>query len=266
MYWTLYPFDYEGTPERGQYDLSQQQAKEIEKGVYFKTLNFTIEPIGEKHTDLYEKWIKSPLEMDYASFPLSKGFVINDHGQNIAHHILSGLRLLKDDYVKYLYRFSDRTFSFPVFNVVQYPKYILYYNENAQLVDLVTKILALNESEKLMTAINFYNFSYNTSYHPVEQLRKLGNLMTSAEALFVPLGSRNKQGPIRVGISNLLGTDGPSRAHLDYEFEAAYNIRNAFVHSDDVMVQIRRYRKEDISSFVFHIQSYLRQAIVKELK
>ena len=85
--------------------------------------------------------------MYQASFPLNEGFVINDHRQNIAHHILSGFRLLKDDYVKYLYRFDERTFSFPRFNVVQYPKYIFYFNENEELIDIINKILALSPND-----------------------------------------------------------------------------------------------------------------------
>jgi len=94
--------------------------------------------------------------MDSKTFPLEEGFVIDDHGQEIAHHILSGFRLLKDDYIKYLYSFNERKFSFPNFNVMKYPKYIFYYNENGKLIEIINKILSLNQNDKIMTAINFY--------------------------------------------------------------------------------------------------------------
>jgi len=55
MYWALFPFDYEGDPTRGKWEISQEQKKEIQRGITFSDPHFTIEPIGDKHKEQYKK-------------------------------------------------------------------------------------------------------------------------------------------------------------------------------------------------------------------
>ena len=100
----------------------------------------------------------------------------------------------------------------------------------------------------------------------LKQLRKLGNSMTCAESMFVPQGSRSTQkGHIKRGVADLIGLNRRDRKYLHEEFHAAYDIRNAFVHGDNVYQEITKYNKQNFGKFVFDINEYIRICIRKKL-